>query len=649
MGQVMPRLRAGVLALVLLLGISVALAPVATADDAKSVQVVSQDGRDVTFLVYLDPNAKVDAASAISSSVLIGGVDVPSEAKAVVEDTKALESILVLDVSGSMRGERLTQAKAAATSFVNTLPADVAVGLATFNDTVTIDVQPTKDKQAVIAGIDAAKAGQKTALYDAINAGLDLADPKLGGRLLVLSDGGDTASLSTLEEVTQNVADSGIPVDIVALTPNVAHAEILKSIASSSGGQFILATDAGGLARAFDEATGSFGSKVTVDAQFPEDVEASGRVAVVAVNVDGTDFRGTAKLPDSADLASTTGTTAGVVTFPETTTPVAADDGGAFPWLYALLAALIVIIFALTIAYYQRQQKAYMRTQQVLWYSDAAINPSGPAVKPDFRQAGLVRSLDNWLATKKGYPAKEAQLDNAELNMTPASWLIIRLGVTAVIVLLLAIILSSFWIGLLVGALIGWLGTGAYVSSRENKRRKSFEEELPDFLLLIASALRSGLSFNQALDSTAAEGKGQVSRQIRRALREVQMGSSIEDALTRVADRMQSDDLRWTVTALAIQREVGGNLSNILDTAAQTVKGRAELAREVRTLAAEGKLSGWVLAALPIGLFLYMLVANRAYIAFFWTTTAGIALLVFIAVIFTLGFIWMRRLVKIEV
>ncbi len=137
--------------------------------------------------------------------------------------------------------------------------------------------------------------------------------------------------------------------------------------------------------------------------------------------------------------------------------------------------------------------------------------------------------------------------------------------------------------------------------------------------MLIASALRSGLSFQQGLDSSAADGKGEVSRQMRRALREAQMGSLLEPALGRVADRMHSEDLRWTVLALGIQREVGGNLSNILETAASTIKGRAELRREVRTLSAEGRLSGYVLAALPVGLFLYMLVANREYVSFFWT------------------------------
>ena len=100
---------------------------------------------------------------------------------------------------------------------------------------------------------------------------------------------------------------------------------------------------------------------------------------------------------------------------------------------------------------------------------------------------------------------------------------------------------------------------------------------------------------------------------------------------------MHSEDLRWTVLALGIQREVGGNLSNILETAAGTIKGRAELRREVRTLSAEGRLSGYVLAALPVGLFLYMLVANREYVSFFWTNVLGYFALGILLILFILG------------
>ncbi len=651
MVQVTTRSRLPLAVLVALLASVLALAAPARADDARSVQVAGVDGRTVDLVVFLDSAVTADATSKVTSSVVISGEEVPSTARPILDIPTAREVVLVLDVSGSMRGERLAAAREAAQEYVKALPPDVKVGLVTFNDDVQVGIKPTADRAAVAAAIQNVKAGQKTALYDGLMTGLDQVTGEEGGRVLLLSDGGDTASAATLQDVTDRVSSAAVPVDVVALLPNVQQADILKSVTTASGGGYLLATDATGLKSAFQEATRAFGGRIGVKAEVPENVDASGKFAIVTVGVDGTDYRGTTQLPAVQSLASTTAAptpvaTTAPVAVPEV--PVATDTQFA-AWMYALLAGLVVIILGLTIAYYRRQQKAYLRTQQVLWYTTRVGSDGRPDERPDFNQPGPMQSLDNYLATRKGYPAMEAKLDNAEMNLTPASWLVIRLGITLALVLLLTILAGNILVGLIVGGLIGWFGCRMVINSRETKRRKEFEGQLPDFLMLIASALRSGLSFTQALDSSAAEGRGQVPRQIRRALSETQMGSSIEASLTRVADRMESDDLRWTVTALAIQREVGGNLSNILETAAETVMGRAALRREVRTLSAEGRLSGWVLAALPVGLFLYMLVANRDYVSFFWTKTAGIALLIVIGVVFALGFLWMRRIVRIEV
>ncbi len=648
----MPRLRELLLAVLVLCAVGIAGAVPASADNARSVQVAGVDGRTVDFLVVLDPTTTADGKSTVTSTVVIGGEQIPSTAKVKLDQSTAREVVLVLDVSGSMRGERLKAAKVAAQDYVKALPPDVKVGLVTFNDTVHVGMRPTTDRAAVASAIQAASAGNKTALYDGIMTGLDQVRPGEGARLLVLSDGGDTASAATQQDVADRIATAGVPVDVVALLPNVQHADVLKAMTTATGGLYLLATDAAGLEQAFQDATASFGGRIGVVAQVPESVDASGRFAVVSVEVNGTQYKGTTQLPAVESLAGPTGASAApapVVTLAPAPVPVVPVHSDGFsPWLYAVLAALVVLVLGLTFAYYRGQQKAYARTQQVLWYTSTTASAAQDG-RPDFAAPGVMTSLDRWLATRKGYPAMAAKLDNAEMSLTPANWLVIRLAVSLALVLLLTILVGNFLIGLVVGGLIGWFVTRAVLNSRETKRRKMFENELPDFLMLIASSLRSGLSFSQALDSTASQGRGQVSRQMRRALSEAQTGSSIEEALTRVADRMESDDLRWTVTALAIQREVGGNLSNILETAAQTVQGRAALRREVRTLSAEGRLSGWVLAALPVGLFLYMLVANRDYVSFFWTNQIGWVLLGVIVVVFALGFLWMRRIVKIEV
>ena len=142
-----------------------------------------------------------------------------------------------------MRGPRLAAAKEAATNYVNGLPDDVEIGLVSFNDSVTVDVRPTTDKQAVIRAIGDLTAGRRTALWDGMIAGLDLARADLGARLLVLSDGGDTVSAATVDDVNARAAAEGIPIDIVALTPTVSHAQVLRNVSTSSGGQFLLATD----------------------------------------------------------------------------------------------------------------------------------------------------------------------------------------------------------------------------------------------------------------------------------------------------------------------------------------------------------------------------------------------------------------------
>jgi tight adherence protein B len=666
MGQVMPSIDPRRLvrrvrwmlavSLAALLALVAAAVPAAAAE-SKSVQIVGQEGRTVDFLVYLDPTVSVSEGADVSSTVVVSGVEVPSEATAIVEDTAPQEAILVLDVSGSMRGPRLASAKDAATAYVNTLPDDVEIGLVSFNDTVEIVVEPTTDKAEVNRAIDGLEAGRKTALFDGIIAGLDLANADLGARLLVLSDGGDTVSAATVDDVKASAALEGIPIDIVALTPTTAHAEVLRSISVPTGGQFLLATDVTGLGQAFDEATGSFGGKVAVTAEFPEDVDASGKFAIVTVGVGDVDYTGTAQLPTSEQLAAAGGAGGAGTTVTTPTTPTVPGDevvveqaSNPFTtWLLAILAALIIIVAALAYASYRRQLKSRMRTDQVLWYSSAVTTGAALGRRPDVGGGGVLDGLDEWLATQSWYPNVDTKLDNAGMTMNVATWVMVRVVVTLALALLVAILLGNVLVGILIGGLIGWLVSGAWLTSRQDARRKAFEEELPDFLLLIASSLRSGLSFQQGLDSMAAEGQGEVSRQMRRALSEVQMGATIEQALMRVSDRMRSEDLKWTVTALAIQREVGGNLSNILETAAQTIKSRAELRREVRTLSAEGRLSGWVLAALPVGLFVYMLFANRPYVSFFWSYTIGYIMLGLLVVLFIIGFIWIRKIAKIEV
>jgi len=193
------------------------------------------------------------------------------------------------------------------------------------------------------------------------------------------------------------------------------------------------------------------------------------------------------------------------------------------------------------------------------------------------------------------------------------------------------------------------LGSRAVLGSRRTARIAKFQEELPEMLALIASSLRSGMTFAQAVDTAAVDADSEVSRQFRRARLEVQVGTNLESALMHVAERMESDDLTWAVTGLSIQREVGGSLSKILDTAAATIRSRSELRREIRTLSAEGRLSAYVLAGLPVVLFLFLLVSRPDYVAVFWSEPIGILMLIAMLASFSVGWVWVNKVVKVRV
>ena len=183
------------------------------------------------------------------------------------------------------------------------------------------------------------------------------------------------------------------------------------------------------------------------------------------------------------------------------------------------------------------------------------------------------------------------------------------------------------WIGLVVGLLVGWLVTGLYRSLRADKRTAAFGDQLPDALQLVIGSLRSGFSLSQALDAMVRESPAPLSEEFGRALAEHRLGAELSDALEDAAKRVRSEDLEWAVLAVRIQREVGGNLAEVLQTTVNTIRDRGRLRRHVRSLSAEGRLSGWILVGLPIVLGTFMFTFRREYLRPLYTEPVGIVML----------------------
>lgn len=243
----------------------------------------------------------------------------------------------------------------------------------------------------------------------------------------------------------------------------------------------------------------------------------------------------------------------------------------------------------------------------------------------------------------------EQNLFAAGLRFSARLWLFIRVGIAILSFVVTLVLFKNTIVSLVLCLAASLLLPGQILKTRANRRAVRFASELPQVLQVLASGLRSGLSFQQALEVVVEQDKGEVGVQFRQALTEVEYGSDLEAALLRVSDRMQSVDLKWLVSALDIQREIGGSLSGILENVAQTIRGRAEVYREVQVLSAEGKLSAYVLLALPILILVALTFMSPKYVSYFWTEPMGFVLIGVFVVLVTIGWFWLKKVVRVEV
>jgi tight adherence protein B len=196
-----------------------------------------------------------------------------------------------------------------------------------------------------------------------------------------------------------------------------------------------------------------------------------------------------------------------------------------------------------------------------------------------------------------------------------------------------------------VGALIPY----SWMVLSLRRRQSRLVEQLADTLSILASSLRAGYSFLQALDTVSKEIGEPSATEFQRVVAEIRLGRPIDDALTAMAERVNSDDLRWAVIAINVQRQVGGNLAEVLDIVSNTVRERAYIRRQVAVLSAEGRISVGILSCLPFVVMLYVSIVNPSYIRPLFTTTVGLVILSVGALFMGLGIWIMSRMVKIDV
>ena len=328
----------------------------------------------------------------------------------------------------------------------------------------------------------------------------------------------------------------------------------------------------------------------------------------------------------------------------------------------AAVAALAIIVLAIGIATSGSGSGISSRLERYASGKQETQKSTGQGPISDLIAQSAALAQLNKAVEQRDFGANlSRELARADLKLKVSEYLLIWAGAIVgipVLFFVLQIVMAALGspIALLVGALIGFFLPRFWLGRRKNGRLNAFNKMLPDTITLIANALRAGSSFLQAIEMVVRESRPPISTEFARVIREVNLGLPFETALENMVRRVKSDDLELMATAISIQHTVGGNLAEILDSIAFTIRERVRIKGEIRTLTAQQRMSGYVVGFLPIGLVMFLFVAAPNFLKpmfekppEFLGLPAGVIILVFGGFMMFVGFMLIRRIVDIEV
>ncbi len=471
-------------------------------------------------------------------------------------------------------------------------------------------------------------------------------------KILVLSDGKDTTS-TPLDDVVKQIKSSKAQVNVVSLQRGDEANAPLNAIAKAGKGTMLTAADPAALTAAFAKEADDLARQIVVTAQVPAGFdETSSNVLVTVPTADET-FTASAYVPvrSAADIAAEKATQGR----PQQVSagPLDLSANVMYGAVGAIGLGLLGMIIVMAMGRGKAATANVTLSEQIQAYGVMSVpGQSGPRADAASNAfTGQARqAAERALANNRNMEARIAQsLEAAGVALKPAEWLLLRAAILVgggLVGLLLAS--SSIPFGVLV-VFLAVIGPWLYLRRKKKKRLKAFGKGLADTLQLMSGSLSAGLSLSQSVDTIVREGNESIATEFRRVVIESRLGVTIEDALEGVASRMQSRDFGWVVMAIRIQREVGGNLAELLLTVAATLREREYLRRHVRALSAEGRLSCYVLGGLPPGFLAYLTLTKPDYVAPMYSTPIGWVLCGGMVLLLGVGILWMSKVSKVDV
>lgn len=621
---------AGVLALAALL-LASATAPAAAQSEGMEVRSIDAGGFPLVRAVVSGPTVTGDPEAAFT--VVEDGEE--RDVDVVRLRSNDLNVVVAVDVSGSMAGEPMEQAKAAVSQLLGTLPADVPVSLVSFGQTAVLQHPFSTDRASLQAAVDGLIAAGGTALYDGVDRSIaQLASRGGTSALVVLADGADSASTATADTVIERLSTTPIATSFVALQTPDQDLAAIQSMADAADGQVVAVAQATEFSDAFTKIAAGLGDLFELRWTSASDGEAADLTISLADDPDvtvTTTFEHAAVRQFVPDVADETRVVAGPGLLAGAWVPIAAALGvslGAF----LLLQGMRSSEQAAERREKRHQERSLVKEQRSRRKSGVQERLEGISAQV-LEKNNRGRTLDD-------------TLDRAGLAMRSNEFVVVCAAV-AVGALFLGVFLFGIPYFLLMAIPVG-VGIPMFLKFKIGRRRKAFVNQLGDTLQLMAGSLTAGYGLGQTLDSVARETDSPTSEEFQRVVMETRLGRSLEDALQAMSYRIGAKDFDWVVDAIKIQASVGGNLSEIIEQVGETIRARVRIKRQVDALTAEGKISALVLFVLPFGLFGFIFSSNPDYIKPMFSSGMGQVMLGAAGVMLTCGGLWLKKLVNPE-
>ncbi len=633
---------------VLTTGLIVALpAGAALAEETGRIDNVSTQGSTVSVLYSL-PGVPDDVSPDLSSvTVTLGDQQFEATAKPASSSANTIKRtvVLAIDVSESMEGDAFTAAREAATAYIDRAPNDVYVGIVTFADKVETVQTPTQNKGALDRAVAGLTLTRTTHLYDGLLQALDVSGTDGQRSILLLSDGRDTTQ-TPLSTVIAEANSSGVRIDAIALGQKLTADSPLQQVAEATQGTVTATSSLEELKKLFTSQATDLAQQLVITFDAP--TSASSGTLQVSIDADGqTVTDGTYITLSAGQVTSAKPSyTKSKSSLPTVSRPVLIGGVGAL-----FLGLAVLLGFGMTrltpAAATPMQQQLSLYTVHGMKRSDRG--KGGGEQGAQQLKDSAVAIADRIMEQRDFEESLSQKLERAGLNLKASEWLLIHTGIFFGGSLVSVMLTGGNWFFMVIVAFAGLVMPWMYLSIKESRRIKAFQTGLAPTLQIIAGALQAGLSLPQAIDTVVQEGTEPVAGEFRRAIIEQRLGVEIEDSLESVADRMGSLDFKWVVMAIRIQREVGGNLAELLLTVAATLREREYLRRQVSVLSAEGRLSAFILGGLPPFFVAYLALARPTYLAPMIHTPIGWGMIATACVLMTVGIIWLKQAVKVVV